>query len=103
MKRERLGISGPWDIPAAVFAVLLFVNFLVFAALLVTAMGLVFLEPAAAVSTGAVLLAGIVCHLVTRRKTGKLWRRLLLGGIGANLLIVAFYILAAVLMVMAWS
>ncbi len=103
MKRKKLGIASPWDIPAAVGAVLLFGNFAVFVALLITAMGRVFLEPVVAIVTAALLLAGILCHLVTRRKTGKLWRRLLLAAIAANLLIVAFYVLATILMVLAWA
>ena len=65
--------------------------------------GVLFLDPVPAVFTGLLLLLGILCHLMTRRRTGKLWRRLLLGGIAADFLVVAFYVLTAVVMVMAWQ
>lgn len=104
MKKGRpLGIETPWDIAAAVLFVLLAGNFLVSVVLAFTAMGLIFLEPAPAVATAALLLLGILCHLATRRRTARLWRRLLLAGIAANFLIVAFFVLAAALMLAAWA
>lgn len=100
---KRFGIKGGWDIPAAVMAAALYINFLVTLALLAAAMGVVLMYPAPSIVTGALLLAGIVLHLVTRTKTCKLWRRLLLGGIAANGLIVLFLCGLIFLMLAAWS
>lgn len=100
--KKPLGIRSPWDIAAAVMAVLLYGNFVVFAVLCFTAMGIIFLEPAAAVVTAVILLMGIICHFVTRHRTSKLWRRLLLGGIAANFLIVIFFVAAVCAMMIAW-
>ena len=103
MSKKPLGIQSLWELAAAVMAVLLYLDFLVIALLGAAAIGVLFLDPVPAVFTGLLLLLGILCHLVTRRRTGKLWRRLLLGGIAADFLVVAFYVLTAVVMVMAWQ
>lgn len=100
---KPLGINSPWDIGAAVMSVLLYGNFLVFLTFCVVAMGLVFVEPVVAMATAVILLLGIICHFLTRRRSVKIWRRLLLGGIAANFLIVAFYVLIFVLMLQAWQ
>lgn len=101
MSKKPLGIQSLWELAAAVMAVLLYLDFLVIALLGAAAIGVLFLDPVPAVFTGLLLLLGILCHLITRRRTGKLWRRLLLGGIAADFLVVAFYVLTAVVMVMA--
>jgi hypothetical protein len=103
MSKKPLGIQSLWELAAAVMAVLLYLDFLVIALLGAAAIGVLFLDPVPAVFTGLLLLLGILCHLMTRRRTGKLWRRLLLGGIAADFLVVAFYVLTAVVMVMAWQ
>lgn len=103
MSKKPLGIQSLWELAAAVMAVLLYLDFLVIALLGAAAIGVLFLDPVPAVFTGLLLLLGILCHLITRRRTGKLWRRLLLGGIAADFLVVAFYVLTAVVMVMAWQ
>ena len=103
MSKKPLGIQSLWELAAAVMAVLLYMDFLVIALLGAAAIGVLFLDPVPAVFTGLLLLLGILCHLMTRRRTGKLWRRLLLGGIAADFLVVAFYVLTAVVMVMAWQ
>ena len=103
MRNMPLKMESAWDIPAAALALLLAMNFLAFTALCFTAMGMVFLDPAAAVITAVLLLLGICCHFATRHRTSKLWRRLLLGGIAANFLLVAFFVLAVGMMVMAWT
>ena len=100
---KPLGINSPWDIAAAVMSVLLYGNFLVFLTFCIVAMGLVFVEPAVAMTTAVILLLGIFCHFLTRRRTVKLWRRLQLGGIAANFLIVVFYVLFFILMLQAWQ
>ena len=99
---ERTIIQSIWDLPAAVMAVLLYGNFATFVVLLIVAMGLVFLEPAFVIVTAVFLLLGIACHFVTRRKTAKLWRRLLLGGVAANLVVMALYAVVVAALVMAW-
>ena len=103
MSKKPLGIQSLWELAAAVMAVLLYLDFMVIALLGAAAIGVLFLDPVPAVFTGLLLLLGILCHLMTRRRTGKLWRRLLLGGIAADFLVVAFYVLTAVVMVMAWQ
>ncbi|MDE6837446.1 MAG: hypothetical protein K2P33_03530 [Acutalibacter sp.] len=103
MSKKPLGIQSLWELAAAVMAVLLYLDFLVIALLGAAAIGVLFLDPVPVVFTGLLLLLGILCHLMTRRRTGKLWRRLLLGGIAADFLVVAFYVLTAVVMVMAWQ
>lgn len=103
MSKKPLGIQSLWELAAAVMAVLLYLDFLVIALLGAAAIGALFLDPVPAVFTGLLLLLGILCHLMTRRRTGKLWRRLLLGGIAADFLVVTFYVLTAVVMVMAWQ
>lgn len=103
MSKKPLGIQSLWELAAAVMAVLLYLDFLVIVLLGAAAIGVLFLDPVPAVFTGLLLLLGILCHLITRRRTGKLWRRLLLGGIAADFLVVAFYVLTAVVMVMAWQ
>ena len=103
MSKKPLGIQSLWELAAAVMAVLLYLDFLGIALLGAAAIGVLFLDPVPAVFTGLLLLLGILCHLMTRRRTGKLWRRLLLGGIAADFLVVAFYVLTAVVMVMAWQ
>ena len=103
MSKKPLGIQSLWELAAAVMAVLLYLDFLVIALLGAAAIGVLFLDPVPAVFTGLLLLLGILCHLMTWRRTGKLWRRLLLGGIAADFLVVAFYVLTAVVMVMAWQ
>lgn len=103
MSKKPLGIQSLWELAAAVMAVLLYLDFLVIALLGAAAIGVLFLDPVPAVFTGLLLLLGTLCHLMTRRRTGKLWRRLLLGGIAADFLVVAFYVLTAVVMVMAWQ
>lgn len=103
MGKKPLGIQSLWDLAAAVMTALLCLNFLVVAVLCAVAMGLLFLDPVPAVFTAVILLLGIVCHLAARRRAGKLWRRLLLGGIALNFLIVAFYVLAAAAMLTAWQ
>ena len=103
MSKKPLGIQSLWELAAAVMAVLLYLDFLVIALLGAAAIGVLFLDPVPAVFTGLLLLLGILCHLMTRRRTGKLWRRLLLGGIAANFLLVAFFVLAVGMMVMAWT
>ena len=103
MSKKPLGIQSLWELAAAVMAVLLYLDFLVIALLGAAAIGVLFRDPVPAVFTGLLLLLGILCHLMTRRRTGKLWRRLLLGGIAADFLVVAFYVLTAVVMVMAWQ
>ena len=80
MSKKPLGIQSLWELAAAVMAVLLYLDFLVIALLGAAAIGVLFLDPVPAVFTGLLLLLGILCHLMTRRRTGKLWRRLLLGG-----------------------
>lgn len=103
MSKKPLGIQSLWELAAAVMAVLLYLDFLVIVLLGAAAIGVLFLDPVPAVFTGLLLLLGILCHLITRRRTGKLWRRLLLGGIAADFLVVTFYVLTAVVMVMAWQ
>jgi len=100
---EKLGIRSRWDIVPAVVSVLLYLNFLIFLVLLFTATGVLILYPAPSLLTAGLLIAAIVTHLVTQRKSCKLWRRLLLGGIAANFLIVLFFVLALVVMVAAWA
>ena len=102
MTMKKLGIKSRWDIAPAVLAVLLYGNFLVFLVLCAAAVGLVFLEPVVPVLTAVLLLLGIACHLATRRRTSKLWRRLLLGSIAANFLIVVFFVIAVWVMMAAW-
>lgn len=104
MKMNKpLKVETPWDVAAAVMFMLLAGNFIVFVVLCLTAIGLVFLEPAAAVITALILLLGIACHFVTRHRTTNRWRRLLLGGIAANFFIVGFFVLVVVVMLMAWT
>lgn len=100
-EKKALGINSPWDIPPAVMSVLLYGNFAVLLGCCLWAVGLVLAEPAAAVATAVLLLLGMLCHFITHRRTVKLWRRLLLGGIAANFLIVGFYVLIFVLMIQA--
>lgn len=102
-EKKPLGIKTPWDIAPAVLSFLLYGNFVVFVVLCVAAIGLVFIEPAVAVATAILLLLGIACHFATRRRSVKLWRRLLLGGIAANFLITAFYVLIFAMMLLAWQ
>lgn len=92
-ERKSLGVNNPWDIAAAVVAVVLYLNFIVMAVLGIGIVGMLFLEPAAAVATAVLLLIGILCHFATKRRTSKLWRRLLLGGIASNFLIVVLFAL----------
>lgn len=99
---SKLGMKTPWDIAPAILSALLYLNFLAFLVTLFAATGALLLSPVPSLLSGGLLFLGIVAHLVTRRRSGKLWRRLLLGGIAAGFLIVAFYVLAAVLMTAAW-
>ncbi len=102
MGKRPFGLQSRWDIPAAVAAVLLFANFLVVLALLLAAMGMLFFYGFFPMATALLLLAGILCHFITRKRSCKLWRRLLLGGIASNILIAALYVLAMVLFTLAW-
>lgn len=97
---EKFGIKSRWDIAAAVMAILLYVNFLVFAGFSVSAFVAGYFEVAVLMVTAVLLIIGIVCHLVTRSKTSKLWRRLLLGGIAANLVLIIIFILITVVLVL---
>ncbi len=99
---EKLGIKSRWDIVPAVLSVLMYINFIVFIVLLFTATGVLFLYAAPSLLTAGMLIAAIIAHLVTRSKTCKLWRRLLLGAIFVNFLIIAIYILLIVVSVAAW-
>lgn len=103
MSKKPLKMESLWDIPAAVMTLLLGIHFTAVAALCFAAIGMVFLEPAVAVVTAVQLLLGIVCHFVTRHKTSRLWRRLLLGAIGANFLLVACFVAVVCMMIMAWT
>ena len=103
MSKKPLKMESLWDIPAAVMTLLLGIHFTAVAALCFAAIGMVFLEPAVAVVTAMLLLLGIVCHFVTRHKTSRLWRRLLLGAIGANFLLVACFVAVVCMMIMAWT
>lgn len=103
MSRKPLGIRSLWDLAAAVISLLLYLNFLVIAVLCAAAVGMMLLDPVPAVCTAIFLLLGILCHFVTRHRTGKLWRRLLLGGIAANFLMIGFYVFMAAAVVMAWQ
>lgn len=96
---KRLGIKSRWDIAAAVMAILLYVNFLVFAGFCVSAVAADYFELAVLMVTAVLLIIGIVCHLATRSRTSKLWRRLLLGGIAANLALIIIFILITVVLV----
>ena len=98
----KLGIKSRWDIVPAVLSVLMYINFIVFIVLLFTATGVLFLYSAPSLLTGGMLIAAIIAHLVTRRRTCKLWRRLLLGAIAANFLIIAIFIILIVVSVAAW-
>lgn len=100
---EKLGIRSRWDIVPAVLSVLLYINFIVFLILFFAATGVLLLYAAPSMLTAGLLIAAIITHLVTQRKTCKLWRRLLLGGIAANFLIVIIFVLAIFLMVAAWG
>ncbi len=102
MKKGSLGLQSGWDVLAAVAAILLYGNFLAFIVLLFAAIGMLLLYPEFSIVTSVLLLCGILMHFITRRKTAKLWRRLLFGSVAANLLIVAFYILAVAVFAMAW-
>lgn len=99
---EKLGIKSRWDIVPAVLSVLLYINFVVFAILAFAATGVLFMYPAPSLLTAGMLIAAIIAHLVTRRRTCRLWRRLLLGGIAANFLIIVFFIVIAAVMMAAW-
>ena len=98
-----MGVNSTWDIAAAVMTILLYGNFAVFLVFCLVAIGLIFMEPAVAMATAVLLLLGIFCHFFTQRRTVKLWRRLLLGGIAANFLIAGFYVLIFMMMVLAWQ
>lgn len=100
---KKVGIQTPWDIAPALLALLLYGNFVLFFILLFAAMGVLFLYPALPVVTAILLLVSITAHLATRKRSCKLWRRLLLGGIAANFFVVAFYVAAFVLMAAAWG
>lgn len=97
---KKLGIQNTWDIAAAVMAILLYVNFLVFAGFCVSAVVAGYFELTVLVVTAVFLIIGIICHLVTRSKTSKLWRRLLLGSIAANLVLIIIFILITVVLVL---
>ena len=99
---EKLGIKSRWDLVPAVLSVLLYINFLVFVILLFAATGVLFLYAAPSILTSALLIAAIIAHLITRHRSCKLWRRLLLGAIGANFLIIAAFIVIGVVMVFSW-
>lgn len=98
----KLGIKSRWDIVPAMLSVLLYINFIVIIVLLFTATGALFLYPEPSLLTAGMLIAAIITHLITRRRTCKLWRRLLLGAIAANFLIIAIFILLIVVSVAAW-
>lgn len=102
MGKKPFGLQSRWDIPAAAAAVLLYANFAAVLTVLAAAMGMLFLYGFFPIVTALLLLAGVLCHFITRRRTGRLWRRLLLGGIAANLLIAALYMLTVVLFALAW-
>lgn len=99
---EKLGIKSRWDIAPAVLAVLMYVNFIVFIILLFMDTGALFLYPEPSLLTAGMLIAGIIAHLITRRKACKLWRRLLLGAIAANFLVIIILIVLVVVAVTAW-
>lgn len=99
----KLGIRSWWDVVPALLSVLLYINFMVFIVLIFAATGALFLYSAPSLLTAGLLIAAIITHLVTRRRSCKLWRRLLLGGIAANFLIVAFFVLVMVMMAAAWG
>lgn len=99
----KLGINSRWDIVPAALSVLLYINFIVFIVLLFAATGVLFLYSAPSLLTAGLLIAAIITHLVTNRKSSKLWRRLLLGGIAANLMIILFFVLTVVVMMAAWG
>ena len=99
----KLGIKSWWDIAPAALSVLLYINFIVFMVLLFTATGVLFLYTAPSLLTAGLLITAIIAHLITHRKSCKLWRRLLLGGIAANFLIVVFFVLVMVMMVAIWG
>jgi len=103
MKKTALGLKTGWDIPAALSAVLLYLNFIAFFVTFAVAMGMVLLYPGFAVATSALLVVGLIVHLATRSRTSKLWRRLLLFAIVSNGLIIALFCAVMVLMVMAWN
>ena len=100
---KKAGIQTPWDIAPAILALLLYGNFVVFLVLLATAMGVLFLYPFSPIATSILLLIAITVHLITRKRSCKLWHRLLLGGIAANFLVVAFYVGMIVIMSLAWT
>ena len=98
----KLGIRSRWDIAPAVLAVLLYINFLVFIILLFAATGDLFLYAAPSILTAALLIAAIIAHLITRNRACKLWRRLLLGAIWANFLIIAAFVAIGAVMIFSW-
>lgn len=102
MKKQK-ALKTPWDLPVLVMAILLYGNFVTIAVLCVAAIGRILLEPAAVMVTCVLLILGIAVHLVCRRRCTKLWRRLLLGAVAANFFVVAFFILVAVMMILAWT
>ena len=100
---EKLGIKSRWDIAPAVFSVLLYLNFIVMLMLFFTATGALLLYAAPSMLTAGLLIVGIITHLITRHRACKLWRRLLLGGIGANFLMIIFFVLVVFMMISAWG
>ena len=100
---EKLGIKGRWDIAPAVFSVLLYLNFIVMLMLFFTATGVLLLYAVPSMLTAGLRIAGIITQLIPRHRACKLWRRLLLGGIGANFLMIIFFVLVVFMMISAWG
>ena len=89
------GPKDPWSVVCLAAAVVLWGNFLLCLGLAVGAVGYLLVEVSFAVSTALLLLLGIVLYLLGKRQgAGKLWRRLLLGSLFANGLVIVFYIAA---------
>ncbi len=103
MKVERKGVGGPWNIAAAVMAVFLLGNFLLFCGFCIFALGMAF-DPTLAFLTGAELLLGLALVFLMRKKeVKKLWRRLLFAGIACNFLIIAFLCVTVFIMLAVWQ
>lgn len=103
MKGKRSVKMGPWDIAAAVLAVLLLANFLGFVIVCFVAIGLAF-DPVEFMVTGIFLLLGILFLPLAKRKCGsRLWKRLLWAGVIANTLIVLFLCVLFMAMLSVWQ
>jgi len=102
VKEKKNAKMGPWDIAAAVLAVLLLANFLGFVIVCFVAIGLAF-DPVEFMVTGIFLLLGILFLPLAKRKCGsRLWKRLLWAGVIADTLIVLFLCGVFAVMLAAW-